>query len=78
MYSDICMQYHWIIGRLHNDVFVILMERGSMSYEELTTAVSRQLESVSVNVKIVLSFGIYPITDCHLSASVMLSLIHIY
>lgn len=71
VYSDICMQYHWIIGRLHNDVFVILMERGSMSYEELTTAVSRQLESVSVNVKIVLSFGIYPITDCHLSASVM-------
>lgn len=69
IYLDAALLHHWIIGRLHNDVFVILMERGSMDYDELTHLFAHHVESF--NIKLVLSFGIYPITDRSLPVSVM-------
>ena len=71
LFAKVSIDYHWLLGRLHNDVFVILMEHGSMTYEDLTKIVDRQLEAVSKDMKIILSFGIYPITDKSLSVSVM-------
>ena len=67
IYLDAALLHHWIIGRLHNDVFVILMERGSMDYDELTHLFAHHVESF--NIKLVLSFGIYPITDRSLPVS---------
>lgn len=71
LYLEVAKQYQWLIGRLHNDVFAMLVEHGKMSYEEFVSVVSKRLERFESGVKIVLNFGIYPIMDRETPVSVM-------
>ena len=69
IYLDFSIKNDWIMGRLHSDVFVILMEREGLRYEELIHLFDHKIETLGI--KVVLSFGIYPITDKTLPVSVM-------